>query len=933
VSEPKAEPGTVLRGSSPPPTTFVGREAEVAHLEALTRQTWLVTVMGPPGVGKTRLTRELVGRLRSNVLWCDLRGARSEAEVLDAMMRTLGVSSPGDNALGRAMKARGPFLIVLDNCEQVAAAVGQLLAGWHDQAPEMRIVATSRERFQARGETLLRLEPLSLPVDADDIASSKAVTLFVERARNLRPDFAVTKLNSADVVAIVRALDGLPLAIELAAGRLGVLSPGQLAELLSHRFDVLTDPSSMADSPTRSLREAIETSFESLSPVEQQVFAQCAVFAGSFDLRAAEAVLELPDIGASVLDALQALHDRSLITTIASSHTETEVRFGFYVSIHEYAKERMEALCDVDALLRRHARHFARWGRELVDSERDEHSIQLATRLELEETNLAQALEWAALDVAPSGSVELVATALDLSLILDELLDVRGTMDRRRRVLDTAIASVEDGKAPARLLVAALYARAYVLFHLSMPDASYEDSQRALACAEADGDEGLVCRAKVALGSWYVWQSQAAEAGKFLAEAIAIAQRLGKTELEGAALQRLGYIEQWSVGMAAARDRFTHAVSAHRRGRHQRSLGLALTELAACNRELGHLAEAREQFEEALEVLARTGSKRLIDHARSELGWLCLEIGDEHAEEHIRAGLDGARLGGSIRLEAVRLTELGVWYELQGKPQHARSVYEEGLLLHRRPGGNRRLECLTDACRARLEADDGRFDRAGAVLDRAGELLREIGDPMTVAVCDIVGGHVDLAMARVAIANEKPDDTMKHLVSAKSRMATAQSPMVEGQPPATTISIDARLFIQLLSRAIAAFEKEHPDFGPPTGPKIELRVSERCIVMPDGKGLPLRTRGALWRIVEHLAAEHERSRGTPVSARALFEVGWPGQQAQPDAANHRVYEALHTLRKMGLHELIVRTDEGYCFQANVALTVQGEADGKPSGPA
>lgn len=348
---------------------FVGRQAELRRLaEQLEAGTRLLTVLGPGGTGKTRLVRRYamawLGEWPGGVYFCDLSEARDLEGIHFAVALALGVPlSKGDVGLqlGHAIAGRGRCLVILDNFEQVQPHAPASVGHWLDHVVQARFIVTSRERLHLAGEVVAALDPLAL---ADD-----AIALFAARARAQQQDFVIVAGNRGAVAEIVRQLDGLPLAIELAAARVRVMSPAQMVLRMKDRFTLLAGARGVAARQS-TLRAAIDWSWDLLAPWEQAALAQCSVFDGGFTLEAAEALVALrawPE-APLVLDAIQSLVDKSplrawLPKTAGRLHI-SEPYFGMNLSIHEYASQKLRAFGDQAATdaEQRHGSHFARFG-------------------------------------------------------------------------------------------------------------------------------------------------------------------------------------------------------------------------------------------------------------------------------------------------------------------------------------------------------------------------------------------------------------------------------------------------------------------------------------------------------------------------------------------------------------------------------------------
>lgn len=349
-----------------PPSRLIGRDLELATLRALITETdtRLVTVTGPGGSGKTRLAVELGATLRDDLDWqvtfADLTSLRATAQALPTIAAALGVKEGGDRSIAEAVAAvlrDREMAAIIDNFEHVidnAAGLADFLAA----APGLRLVVTSRQALRLRWEREFPLPPLELPTDegpstAERVGASAAVELLIDRIRRVRPDFDLDDENAEALAEICRRLDGLPLAIELAAARLRVLSPQDLLQRLEHRLDSLTTSSPDAPDRHRTLRATIAWSHDHLSPDEQRVFRRLGVFAGGAGLEAVEAVCADDDVpAAAVLDLLTGLVDKSLVVSAedAGGHT----RFRLLETIREFALEALLEAGEVEATWDRH---------------------------------------------------------------------------------------------------------------------------------------------------------------------------------------------------------------------------------------------------------------------------------------------------------------------------------------------------------------------------------------------------------------------------------------------------------------------------------------------------------------------------------------------------------------------------------------------------
>lgn len=389
-----------------PLTGFVGRDEELAAVRALLAKARLVTLTGAGGSGKTRLALAVAEVIAASdagaaVAWVELAALADADALLPHVGLMLGARADVGTSPMHALVAQlqdRDVVLVLDNCEHLVDASAQLVDRLLRGCPRLRIIATSREALGVTGERSWLVPTLSLPavtegVTVEQALATGAVRLFVERARDVLPGFSLTPANVEQVTQVCRRLDGLPLAIELAAARSSVLTPAQLAARLDDRFALLTSGSRSAAPRQRTLRGAVDWSYELLADDERLLLARLSIFAGGFTLDAAEAVCAddlLPT--ARVLEVLAALVAKSLVSMQEDAGT---ARYQLLETIREYASDRLAERPEAEAIAAHHAAHY----RDIVHAMREEVILGRAWRLheiDVEHSNLMSALSWSA---------------------------------------------------------------------------------------------------------------------------------------------------------------------------------------------------------------------------------------------------------------------------------------------------------------------------------------------------------------------------------------------------------------------------------------------------------------------------------------------------------------------------------------------------------
>ena len=720
--------------------TFVGRAEPLAELaRRFDAGARLVSLLGIGGTGKTRLATYFawthLGDFDGGVWFCDLSQARDINGIAHAVAQGLEVPLGKEDPvvqLGYAIAGRANCLVILDNFEQVARHAQETLGRWLDRAAQARFIVTTREVLGLHGEETLALAPL--PV-------ADGATLFLRRALAARYDFTPGAEDQDAITQLVKLLDGLPLAIELAASRVRVMSPRMLLARMDQRFRLLTAGGGRHDRQA-TLRTAFDWSWDLLAPAEKAALAQLSVFDGGFTLDSAEAVLELPaDVEPSwTVDALQSLVDKSFVRSASST------RFDLLVSVQEYAAEHLrtpqrypgsspEALA---AARLRHCRHFAAVD---IDAVSAEGCAELG--------NLATACRRAAAFAEASMATEILERAW-------VAIELRGPFKLGAEL--AALVQALPGLQAADLARASRVAGAALQASGSVAQAKRQ-FETALAAAIAAGEPSIESWSHSHLGEVLANEGQIDDARTHYTFALEASRRLGDRKLECAALNGLGNLADALGQLDAARTHYEIALGVARGandGRWERAL---LGNLGNVKANVGATAEARSDYESGLRLAREAGDRRREGNALSNLGLLDL-VGRrmQAAEQQFEAALRIARELGYRRLECIVLCNLGIAQDAQGQASRAQSSFEESLAIARELADHT-SQGQSLGYLGLSHARQGRFDQGRECLAAGELLLKDASDPISLALlqccraeAEFLAGSLEAARRAAAAA-------------------------------------------------------------------------------------------------------------------------------------------------------------------------------------
>lgn len=693
-------PPTNLPGAT---TSFVGRDHDVRGIVSSLAGARLVTLYGPGGAGKTRLSTEVAGLLRDehpDGTWLvELASIRDGKRVLNEVATTLGLRPEVDAPIAEniiAFLRDRRVLLVIDNCEhlidEVAKGIRALLRG----SPNLHVLATSREPLRISGEVLWPVGPLAVPPSGMDdlgrIGDYESVQLFVDRAQQAEPFFRLDADAAPAVAEICRALDGLPLALELAAARVAALDVDEIAQRLESRFRLLDRGFRGELEHHQTLRAVIDWSFELLDDAQRTGFVRLGSFAGRFRADAATAVAAGAGVDPQdVPPLLDALVERSLLMVSEGSDAH---RYGFLETVREYASERLAESSEEDIVRERHLR----WAISVAEMAETKlagaESANFIRRLEADHDDLRAALAWS-LKTGRDGE------ALRLACALGDFWSTRGYYREGRAWLERAMAGLHD-------------------------------------------DLELVARAQFALARLAVDEGEYDDALELLTHSLEVARRAGYQRGEGRVLNLIGTVSGLRGDHITAHERFEAALASAVAAGDDRFAASCLSNLASTFFVAGEPDRAVAALEESLALSRTTADEQGEARALANLGFVAMQAGDDAlAKSRFERAVSLLRHAGNKRDLARIMNMLGTLEVRSGRDAAAaRTVFEESLALAE-DVGDQRMTATSLSHLAGLASSEGRHSEAFDLYRRSLPLFVRIGDPG--AIVPVVEGIASAA--------------------------------------------------------------------------------------------------------------------------------------------------------------------------------------------
>lgn len=765
-----------------PTTSFIGREREIGELIrlVLNPSAWLVTVLGPGGIGKTRLAqrvgRDLLDQFSGGCWFAEVESARTVSAVAHAVAHAFGVpltgSEPAEQVVANVLEYRKPLVLILDNFEQAVEHARATVGLWQQRAPHVRFLVTSRSPLGLTGEREYELGPLTAPLEnpqrvprVEELVLFDSVKLFRDRASEVDASFQIDEGNAQAIAQICRGLEGIPLAVELAAARVKILKPEQMAQMLGQKFRLLQSPRRDLPARQKTLEGAIDWSYSLLGDWEQQAVMQCSIFQGGFSWEAAEQVIDLTAFPHAplTLDVIQSLREKSLVTRQDTPH---QARFGMYVSIREYAEQKWRQSATPLAqqqLGERFARAMIQYA-ETWNARLHTAAVgEALDRLQAEMLNLFAVQDWALDSHQPETAARAVLAAA-------QTMAVRGPADRRVSRLERSLTALPESAVELR--VSLMVALSDACQAVGIWDRAVALADQAVELSQSMGPVKLRGMALVQQGEMRRYRGDGEAAYTCFVQSESIYRQLDDRQGLARSLAGRGMV-LWQRGDSEQALRCYDEATSLAEDSHDQ-IGIATV-----SRHRGHVLWQRGDYNGALKCYAEAeriarelGDERTIHLTIGNRGIVLADQGDYDGALQCYSDAEAiARKLGDKRGIAMNVGNRGIALSDRGDPNAALGCYREAEAI------NREIQtkfgtAVNIGNRGNALADLGDYDAALASFDEAEAMNREMGNKFLLALNIGDRGACWLKMGQRA----KARDALRSALSLLDELGTRHSP-------------------------------------------------------------------------------------------------------------------------------------------------------------
>ncbi|MCW3054532.1 MAG: ATPase-like protein [Chthonomonadales bacterium] len=748
-----------VSGTLPHPLTdLIGREDEKYEVAAILRSSRLVTLTGPGGVGKTRLALEIANEsvhdsaLYPDGVWLVSLESLAEGRLISAQIAAgLGLREGSGRNLMESLTDHlrtKRLLLVLDNCEHLLAASAEVTAHLLRECPQIRILVTSRETLGMMGETIWQVPSLATP-DLAHLPSGRAtllrvlmgyesVQLFVQRAQTCRQDFVLTDRNATATAQICAQLEGVPLAIELAASRIKALTVEQIAARLNDRLELLTSGNRTANSRQQTLRATLDWSYALLSAAERLLLERLSVFAGGWTLESAEQIGQETNLKPKqVLNLLTGLLDKSLVVF---EQGETGGRYRFLETVRQYASERLQMSGRTGEIRKLHRDWYTRLAEEADRELNGPEQGRWLQRLEREHDNLRAALSW-----HPEGEEDR-ETELRLVSSLWQFWDIRGHHTTGRHFLQRALQKPEAEQVTVARARALTGAGALALRQGDLTEARSWHQQSRSVFGRLKDSKGIA--ASLANEGVVAWtQGDIAEAKALLEESLRLRREAGHQPGIAVALQSLGQLVQWQGDYAKAKSLYEESLSLLMQLGNEIDIAFVLNNIGNLCLLQSDYTTARMWFEESLSLRRKLGDRHGIALATASLGLAAKLLNDYmSAQTLLEEAQTIFKELGDLRGEAMTLSNLGMLMSDQGDQTQAQALLTKGLAIQKEVGDREGI-AFTLRCLGTVLTERKEFSASLAALQESLTLSHALESRSGAA--DSLVGMADLMLEQI----------------------------------------------------------------------------------------------------------------------------------------------------------------------------------------